>query len=138
MVNELCISVTIISFSLKKACARVIMWQLATRQNEMIVEVKKQAQSRLNVRLSSSVKMKIARAAHILDQDLTEFAISTLNDRAVEVLEQHEAFELSESQRQAFFDILDGVQPKSTKRAVDAAERYKSGVIKGSVYEFED
>lgn len=80
----------------------------------MIVEAKKPAESRLNVRLSSNVKMRIARAAHILDQDLTEFAVSTLNDRAVEVLEKHEAFELSESQRQAFFDILDGVSPKPT------------------------
>ena len=104
----------------------------------MIVETKKPAQSRLNVRLSSTVKMKIARAAHILDQDLTEFAISTLNDRAIEVLEQHEAFELSEKQRQAFFDILDGVPPKSTQKALEAAERYKSGTIKGPVYEFED
>ncbi len=118
--------------------AILYVWQLATGENEMIVETKKPAQSRLSVRLSSNVKMKIARAAHILDQDLTEFAISTLNDRAIEVLEKHEAFELSEGQRQAFFDILDGVPPKSSKRAVEAANKYKSGVVKGSVYEFED
>lgn len=95
-------------------------------------------QSRLNVRVPQDIKARIARAASIVGQDLTEFTVSTLNDRAVKVLEEHEAFVLTERERQAFFAILDGPLPEPTEKSLEATARYKRGIRKGAVYEFTD
>ncbi len=94
--------------------------------------------SRLNIRLSPEIKSRIARAASIVGQDLTEFTISTLNDRALKILEEHEAFVLAESERLAFLEILSGPVPEPTKKSLKAAAKYKRGVRKGVVYEFAD
>ncbi|CAN5666423.1 hypothetical protein BH24ACI3_BH24ACI3_11990 [soil metagenome] len=103
------------------------------------IDKKKTAQdSRLNVRLAPDLKARIRRAATVLGQDLTEFAVSTLNDRAIEVLEEHETLILSDAERRAFLDILAGDAPAPTKKALAAAKRYKSGTKKGAIYEFTD
>lgn len=93
---------------------------------------------RLNVRLSADVKLRVTRAANILGQDLTEFAVSTLNEKAVEVLERYESLKLSEKEYKAFLDILSGEVPEPTKKSLEAAKRYKRGVRKGAVYESAD
>jgi len=102
------------------------------------IEKKNAHKSRLNVRLAPDLKARIRRAATVLGQDLTEFAVSTLDERAKEVLEEHESMILSESERRAFMDILAGDPPSPTKRALEVAKKYKSGKKKGVVYEFAD
>ena len=94
--------------------------------------------SRLNVRVPQDIKARIAQAASIVGQDLTEFTVSTLNERAVKVLEEHEAFVLTENERRAFLDILAAPVPEPTKRSLEAAAIYKRGVRRGPVYEFAD
>lgn len=116
------------------------MWQLATNWNTMSLTIEKKTgtNSRLNVRLTPDLKARIRRAATVLGQDLTEFAVSTLNDRAVEILEEYDSMVLSENERRAFLDILAGDAPAPTKRALESAKKYKSGVKKGVSYEFAD
>lgn len=116
------------------------MWQLATNWNLMslAIEKKTSTNSRLNIRLTPDLKARIRRAATVLGQDLTEFAVSTLNDRAVEVLEEYDSLVLSEAERRAFLDILAGDAPAPTKRALESAKKYKGGVKKGVSYEFAD
>lgn len=104
----------------------------------LTIEKKEARDSRLNVRLDPDLKARIRRAATILGQDLTEFAVSTLNERAMEVLEEHETLILSEAERRAFLEILSGDVPAPTKKALAAAKRYKSGTKKGVIYEFSD
>lgn len=104
----------------------------------LTIEKKNAHKSRLNVRLAPDLKARIRRAATVLGQDLTEFAVSTLDERAKEVLEEHESMILSESERRAFMDILAGDPPSPTKRALEVAKKYKSGKKKGVVYEFAD
>jgi len=104
----------------------------------LTTEKKNTRESRLNVRLASDLKARIRRAANVLGQDLTEFAVSTLDERAKEVLEAHDSMILSENERRAFLDILAGDPPAPTKKALAAAKKYKSGERKGVVYEFAD
>ncbi len=104
----------------------------------LTIEKKDARDSRLNVRLDPDLKARIRRAATVLGQDLTEFAVSTLNERAIEVLEEHETLILSEAERRSFLEILAGDVPAPTKTALAAAKRYKSGTKKGAIYEFSD
>jgi len=99
----------------------------------------KRSESRLNVRLSTNLKERVVRAAAILGQDLTEFAASTLNDRAVEVIERHENFELTQAERQFFFDYMDGkIKTKPSARPRRVAKEYLKGKKRGDVYELAD
>ncbi len=107
----------------------------------MSITIEKAAlgKSRLNVRLSPEVKVRIARAASILGQDLTEFAAVTLNDRAEEVLERHFTLELSREDHRFFIDFMakeDAWEPSEKER--ELVDQYKQGVRKGLKYEFTD
>jgi len=105
----------------------------------IVLEKKSRPQSRLNVRLSPEVKARIARAAHILGQDLTEFASITLNSRADEVIAENEEFALSEKDRRAFLDILSGdFEWQPSEKSLKLASEYKRGTKKGQTYEFAD
>ena len=118
------------------------MWHLATMgEDVMSITIEKAAlgKSRLNVRLSPEVKVRIARAASILGQDLTEFAAVTLNDRAEEVLERHFTLELSREDHRFFIDFMakeDAWEPSEKER--ELVDQYKQGVRKGLKYEFTD
>jgi len=102
-------------------------------------EKTKRSESRLNVRLSTPLKERVVRAAAILGQDLTEFAVSTLNDRDIEVIERHENFELTQTERQFFFDYMDGkIKAKPSARARRVAKDYLKGKKRGDAYELAD
>lgn len=89
-------------------------------------------QSRLNVRLSPEVKNRVARAASILGQDLTEFAVATLNRRAVEVIDEHDELLLGSEDYRFFLDTLDDTKVNApSKRSESSAEQYRRGVRKG-------
>ncbi|QQS31942.1 MAG: DUF1778 domain-containing protein [Acidobacteriota bacterium] len=80
---------------------------------------------RINVRVEPLVKERVSRAASLLGQDLTEFTVSTLNEKAIAVIDESERFELTQAEKDAFFEILDRPAAKPTKTALDAARRYK-------------
>ena len=105
----------------------------------IVVEKSKSNQNRLNVRLGPDLKARVTRAAYILGQDLTEFATATLNERATEVIERHEAFVLTESQRQFFFDYLAGkIDREPSERSKRVAKEYKKGRKSDEKYELLD
>jgi uncharacterized protein (DUF1778 family) len=99
----------------------------------VITKKEEAGRSRLNIRISSDVKSRISRAAHILGQDLTEFTVSTLNEKAREVLERNERFELSEAEKAAFFEILDTPIPDPTENSLRAAKKYRRMIKKNSL-----
>ncbi|MGD9560717.1 MAG: DUF1778 domain-containing protein [Pyrinomonadaceae bacterium] len=81
--------------------------------------------SRLNVRISPQIKERIQRAAHILGQDLTEFASNTLNQHAREIIENHDQILLSEKDYGFFLDALNRPARAPSKRSMKALEGYK-------------
>lgn len=95
-------------------------------------------QSRLNVRLSPEVKARVARAAGIVGQDLTEFAVATLNQRADEILEKHDTILLADEDYRFFLDALDGSTAAPSERSRAVAERYARGRRKGVRYHLAD
>jgi len=89
--------------------------------------------SRLNFRLAPEIKARVARAATIVGQDLTEFAVSTLSRKADEVLEKHDNVLLGSEDYQFFLDALseEKVSEPSAK-SKKAADKYRRGTRKGA------
>ena len=81
--------------------------------------------SRLNIRISPEIKDRVARAAHILGQDLTEFTSSTLSRHADEILDNHEQILLSESDYNFFLAELEKPATKPSDYARKAMEDYR-------------
>ena len=63
--------------------------------------------ARLNFRLSSEAKEKIARAAIAEGLTITDFAVHALINTADEVLERHQMRRLSDRDRDIFLALLD-------------------------------
>lgn len=120
-------------------CGTILCGSLP-RMNTMpiVKERKKPQQSRLNVRVSPEIKARIARAADILDQDLTEFAVSTLNERAVNVIDKHDHIVLSAEEYRFFLDALDEPAKEPSEYSRRALAEYRRGARNGVKYEFED
>ena len=96
-------------------------------------------QSRLNVRLAPEIKEKIARAATIYGQDLTEFAVSVLTQKAEEILEKHDALRLESADYQFFLKALD--EPSAgepSEKSRKTAEKYQRGIRKGVKHRLAD
>ncbi len=104
----------------------------------IVKERKALDQSRLNIRLSSEIKARIARAATILDQDLTEFTVATLNEKAVEIIEKHDQVVLSPEEYKFFLDALDEPAKEPSEYSLKALEKYRRGIRNGVRYEFAD
>jgi uncharacterized protein (DUF1778 family) len=89
-------------------------------------------QSRLNFRLAPNVKERVARAAALSGQDLTEFAVATLSEKADLVIERHDNLLLGSDEHDFFLKALSesGIaEPSERSRA--AAEKYRQGIRKG-------
>lgn len=96
-------------------------------------------QSRLNFRLAPEIKSRVVRAATIVGQDLTEFAVSTLSQKADEVLEKHDNLLLGTADHQFFLDALSTTKVrKPSKKSNQAADKYRQGVRKGARYHLAD
>lgn len=96
-------------------------------------------QSRLNFRLSPEIKARVAKAATIVGQDLTEFAITTLNQRAVEILEKHDHLLLGSEDYQFFLNALDETEPaEPSRKSQEIADKYRRGIRKGVRYNLAD
>jgi len=92
---------------------------------------------RINFRLSPEIKAKIVRAAAITGQQLTDFAVSTLNEKANEILEQHNNITLNSQDYKFFLDSLSQEQEPS-QTSLNAANRYKQGQRKGVKHHIAD
>jgi uncharacterized protein (DUF1778 family) len=62
--------------------------------------------SRLEARVSQSLKQKLERAAAIKGLTLSSFVVRSMEQVAADVIHQHEHRELSESAQHAFFEAL--------------------------------
>jgi uncharacterized protein (DUF1778 family) len=84
------------------------------------------ANRRLDFRLSMQAKAVIEQAAALSGQSVSEFAVSTLLDKANRVLEADCVRRLSERDAQLFMTMLDSEQgPNQALR--EAAAWYKEG-----------
>lgn len=84
--------------------------------------------ARLNFRLSSDLKTLIEEAAAALGQSVSDYAVSTLVRNARTVLQQTQATELSNRDRDLFLALLDDTDAKPNKALSDAAKLYKKRI----------
>lgn len=97
-------------------------------------EKRRQVHSRMNFRLSSEVKDRVARAAALAGQDLTEFAVTTLSEKADAVLARHESLLLNQEEYRFFLNALDDEMREPSEKSRAAAEKYRRGSRKGVRY----
>jgi uncharacterized protein (DUF1778 family) len=96
-------------------------------------------QSRMNFRLASEIKERVAKAATIIGQDLTEFAIATLNQRAVEIIEKHDSMILESDDYRFFLNSLEESETlEPSNKSQEVAEKYRRGLRKGVRYQLAD
>lgn len=92
-------------------------------------------QSRMNFRLSREVKQRVAKAAAITGQDLTEFAVAALSEKADEVIERHDQLLLGSEDYNFFLEVLEDKHPsKPSEHSLKAAAEYRRGTRKGVRY----
>jgi uncharacterized protein (DUF1778 family) len=87
--------------------------------------------ARVDFRLSSQAKATIEEAAVLAGQSLSDFAVSTLLERAQEILEENRLRTLSERDARIFLSVLDGKQrpnPALRKAAAWYKENYGNAV----------
>ena len=97
-------------------------------------------ESRMNFRLSSDIKRRIARAAALTGQDLTEFAVAALSEKADVIIERHDQMLLGSEEYNFFLDALGDATnvAEPSERSLAAAERYRQGMRKGVRYQLAD
>ncbi|HEY2971107.1 MAG TPA: DUF1778 domain-containing protein [Pyrinomonadaceae bacterium] len=92
---------------------------------------------RLNFRLAPEIKNRVARAAAITGQELTAFAVSTLSEKANEVIKGHDELPLNSEEFQFFLRVLDEEREPS-ERSRASSERYRRGRRKGVKHQFDN
>ena len=80
---------------------------------------------RLNFRLDPRIKQRAEDAAALLGQDLSTFAESALDEKALAVIAREERLALSERDFARFVESLSAPRPAGA-RLKDAAEKYKA------------
>ena len=87
------------------------------------------SKARIDLRLPQELKELLESAAARLGQSLTDFALTTMRERALEVQAQGERTLLSNRDRARFLSILDEEQPSATLRraAAKVKKRGKRG-----------
>ncbi len=79
---------------------------------------------RLGFRLDEQTKELIERAARLQRRKLTDFCVTALAEAARRTIAEHETLQLSERDRQAFFDALIN-PPAPSERLVRAVVEHK-------------
>jgi uncharacterized protein (DUF1778 family) len=79
--------------------------------------------ARVDFRLSSQAKAVIEEAAALTGQSLSDFAVSTLLEKATQILDAKSLRSLSERDARIFLSVLDAEQPNQALR--EAAAWYK-------------
>jgi uncharacterized protein (DUF1778 family) len=96
-------------------------------------------QSRMNIRLAPAIKERVARAAALSGQDLTEFAVATLSEKADLVIERHDHLLLGSEEHEFFLNTLaEAIIQEPSERSRTAAEKYRQGSRKGVRYTLAD
>lgn len=126
----------------------IIKWQSATLKIVMtaqkimktIVTQKKnmREQSRMNFRLAPEIKQRVARAAALTGQDLTEFAVTALSEKADQIIERHDQMLLGSEDYEFFLNALEEKTAKPSEKLRESAENYRRGTRKGVRYELVD
>ena len=80
--------------------------------------------ARIEVRLPEDLKVEFEAAAAYLGQSISEFVVTTVRARAIEVREQKARTVLSERDRDRFLAALEEAEPNEALRA--SAEKYKA------------
>ncbi len=80
--------------------------------------------ARMDFRLPNQAKELIEQAASLTGQSLSDFAVSTLLERARQILQQESVRTLSRRDAERFLAMLDEAEPNEALRK--AAERYKA------------
>lgn len=92
-------------------------------------------QSRMNIRLAPAVKERVARAAALSGQDMTEFAVATLSEKADMIIERHDHLLLGSEDHKYFLSALaEAKVQEPSNRSRSAAEKYRQGTRKGVRY----
>ena len=92
---------------------------------------------RMHFRLDPKIKARVARAAAITGQGLTNFAVSTLSEKADEILQRHDSIVLTSDEHSFFLSAL-ADDRKPSKRSRAAAKRYRRGRRKGVRYSIDN
>lgn len=100
-------------------------------------KVRSPNRDRLNFRLDPEIKARVVRAAAITGQEVTDFAVSTLNEKASEILERHGSLTLESEDYQFFLKAL-ADNRKPSKQSREAAGRYREGKRKGVRYHLDN
>ena len=58
--------------------------------------------ARMNFRINAEIKARVARAAAITGQELTDFAVSTLNEKATAIIERYDTITLDRDDYEFF------------------------------------
>lgn len=96
-------------------------------------KVRTENKDRLNFRLDPEIKARVVRAAAVTGQEVTDFAVATLNEKASEILARHDSLTLSGDDYSFFLNAL-ADNRKPSKQSRDAARRYRQGRRKGVRY----
>jgi uncharacterized protein (DUF1778 family) len=103
------------------------------------VQISVAGQSRINIRLAPAVKDRVARAAALNGQDLTEFAVATLSEKADLIIERHDNLLLGSEEHEFFLNALaEPIIQEPSERSRSAAEKYRQGSRKGVRYTLAD
>lgn len=121
----------------------MLLAKVKTTDKKTVSKTKKSSpvaeHSRMNFRLASNVKERIARAAALSGQDLTEFAVTTLSEKADQIIERHDQILLSSEDHEFFLKALsEEIVQEPSERSRTAAEKYRQGTRKGVRYTLAD
>lgn len=85
--------------------------------------------ARFNFRTTEQIKKTVERAAALMGQDTSTFAIDAVYQRAIETIQAHEVTHLKPEDHQAFFEALDQ-PPAPTDKLRAAFAQHKDKVEK--------
>lgn len=103
---------------------------MATSQNEHTPLIKHNSlkSDRLEARISTSQKQLFQQAAYLLGRPLTDFVVNTLQQAALQIIQEHELLRLLDQDRQLFAKSL-MKPPSPSNRLIKATRRYRKEVI---------
>ena len=101
---------------------------ISVKENTALTESKALKSNRLEARVSANQKQLFQQAAYLLGRPLTDFVISTLQEAALRVIQEHELLRLLDQDRQLFAQSL-MKPPLPNKRLTKAVKRYQREVI---------
>ena len=92
----------------------------------MIIQMQSKENTRFDARLSKQQKDMLERAANLGGyRSLTDFILTTAQDKANEIISEHERIIASKEDSRVFFDAIIN-PPAPNDKLIKAAEKYNS------------